>query len=299
MSQTHKRKKEGFQGQKAIVVPRKILQNSCASDKLIHNLYITDIGYYPKAFYHYRSRPLGAEQHILIYCMEGRGTVTIKSKILQLQPGNFVLIPARDAHTYQADENNPWTIYWVHFTGSMAATIASFFIRKNGGNNSHIKYSEPVISLFNEMYGLLERGYGHDHMIYANMCLYHFLMAFIYNDKLPVSGNLKSKEEVDTAIDFLKKNTHRALTLNEMAGSVNLSPPYFSALFKKKTGFTPVEYFNHLKMQQACQYLLFTSLRIKEIALQLGMDDQYYFSRVFTRVMGVSPANYREDKRHH
>ena len=49
-------------------------------------------------------------------------------------------------------------------------------------------------------------------------------------------------------------------------------------------------------MQKACQYLLFTELRIKEIAFRLGMDDAYYFSRLFSKVMGVSPKAYREMK---
>ena len=69
------RKKEGFQGQKAIVIPRKILSRLCAHNNVIGNMYITDIGYYPKAKFHYRERLHGADQHILIYCLEGRGVV--------------------------------------------------------------------------------------------------------------------------------------------------------------------------------------------------------------------------------
>ena len=48
-----------------------------------------------------------------------------------------------------------------------------------------------------------------------------------------------------------------------------------------------------LKVQKACQYLLFTDLRIKEIANKLGIEDQYYFSRMFTKIMGMSPVAYR------
>jgi AraC-like DNA-binding protein len=86
------------------------------------------------------------------------------------------------------------------------------------------------------------------------------------------------------------------LTLEEIARQVNLSPSHFSFIFKKKTGFSPIEYFNHLKIQKACQYLLFTDLRIKEISSELGIDDQYYFSRLFTKVMGFAPNDYREKR---
>lgn len=79
-----------------------------------------------------------------------------------------------------------------------------------------------------------------------------------------------------------------------IAENVNSSSCHFSALFNKRTGFPPIEYFNHLKIQKACQYLQFTQLRIKEIAFKIAINDQYYFSRLFTKVMGLSPSEYRE-----
>src|SRR3954464_588292 len=114
------RKKEGFQGQKAIVIPRKILSDLCASHTVIGSLYITDIGYYPKAKFHYRERPHGAEQHILIYCIEGKGEVSIKKNTYAIGPGDFFIVPKKTAHQYAADETNPWTIYWIHFKGQIA-----------------------------------------------------------------------------------------------------------------------------------------------------------------------------------
>src|SRR5690606_24495582 len=101
-------------------------------------------------------------------------------------------------------------------------------------------------------------------------------------------------DEIDKAIDFLSTHLNQPLTVEEIASSVHLSVSHFSYLFKKKTGFTAIEYFNHLKIQQACQYLLFTELRVKEISYELGIDDPYYFTRIFTKVMDMSPNTYRK-----
>jgi AraC-like DNA-binding protein len=128
------------------------------------------------------------------------------------------------------------------------------------------------------------------------MCLWHYLTTFMYNDKYDTAGQLSYKDEINISIDYMRSNINKTMLLEEIASSANLSASHYSFLFKKKTGFSPIEYFNHLKMQQACQYLLFTNLRIKNIALKLGMEDPYYFTRMFTKVMGISPKSYREKR---
>ena len=110
MTQAVTRKKEGFSGQRAIVLPRKVLSERCAKNEIIGTLYITDIGYYPKARHHYRERNAGAEQHILIYCYKGRGTIILNNKRLDIETGDFFIIPEKKPHVYMADEKDPWSI---------------------------------------------------------------------------------------------------------------------------------------------------------------------------------------------
>jgi len=151
------KKKEGFQGQKAIVIPRQILNNRCAKNDVINILYVTDIGYYPKARFHFRERPQGADQNILIYCHEGKGKVHLRNTEYQIESGEFIIIPMKTAHMYEADEEKPWTIYWVHFKGNTSAQIIST-MEKKSGLKGFIHYSKKNIELFNEIYNQLERG---------------------------------------------------------------------------------------------------------------------------------------------
>ncbi|MBL7763694.1 MAG: AraC family transcriptional regulator [Chitinophagaceae bacterium] len=292
------RKKEGFQGQKAIVIPRKILSDKCAKNMIAGAMYITDMGYYPKAKFHYRERPAGADQHIIIYCMEGNGRAVINKREYRIEPGEFIFIPSKTAHLYEADADNPWTIYWTHFKGMNAEAVIKQLEKNFAGHKGFLKHNENTVGLFNEMYNQLERGYSTDNLIYSSMCLWHYLTAFMFNNKYSAPGKLSYKDPTDVAIDFLQDRIGSLLTLEEIAAAVNLSASHFSFLFKNKTGFSPIEYFNHLKIQRACQYLLFTNLRIREISWNLGIEDPYYFSRLFKKVMGVAPGEYRVKRVH-
>lgn len=285
------RKKEGFSGQKAITIPDLIIDNLCLKNKIINSLYITDIGYYPKAKYHYRFRNEGAEQHILIYCAEGKGYVKLNNVNYLLLPGDVIIIPKGYPHLYASEDDAPWTIYWMHFLGNTADKIASKYIESNNFKRT-IRANTQFIELFNTIYNNLERGYSLDTISYVNMCLWHFLALVSFNNKPDTDSITKSK--IDTAIDFFKEHLNKTITVEEVSTAVSLSTSHFSALFKNKTGFSPIEYFNQLKIQKACQYLYFTDMKVKEIALKLGIVDQYYFSRLFSGIMGMSPIKYRE-----
>jgi AraC-like DNA-binding protein len=289
------RKKDGFNGQKAIVLPHKIVK-SCDETSLVDQLFITDIGFYPKAKFHYRERYVGVPQNILIYCINGKGWVDLERKNYSVGPGQFLIIPANVVHKYGSKEQDPWSIYWLHFKGSAAGNFAHLLSKQNTQFISNINFSEERIRLFNTIYETLENGYSADNLGYINMCLWHFLSSFCYPDVFQIPFNKIEKDAIDISIDFMQDNLDQMLTLQRLAAEVHISPSHYSALFKKKTGHPPLEYFKHIKIQKACQYLQFTNLQVREIAYKLGIDDHFYFSRFFSGVMGQSPLEYRKRK---
>lgn len=88
------------------------------------------------------------------------------------------------------------------------------------------------------------------------------------------------------------------VTLQEIADHVNLSQTHFLRLFKKRMNHTPIDYFIRLKIQHACHYLELTNMSAQDVALILGYEDPYYFSRIFKRVMGIPPQKYRIENPH-
>lgn len=288
------RKKEGFDGQRAIVLPRKIIEQ-CERMDLVNNVFITDIGFYPKAKFHFRERQHGISQYILIYCTDGSGWVKFKGKKIELPKHHFLVIPTSTPHTYGSDEEQPWTIYWIHFKGRQAQQFVDTLTAR--GSSRAIPYSDQRTKLFDTIYCTLESGYGYDNLSYVNLSLWHFLASLCYPDIFVLPEKKENKDIIEISIEFIRQNLDRIIGLKELAALVNLSASHYSALFKKKTGYPPLEYINHIKIQKACQYLHFTDILVKEVAGKLGIDDPYYFSRLFSTVMGISPIEYRKRMR--
>jgi AraC-like DNA-binding protein len=226
--------------------------------------------------------------------VEGKGWATINKKKMDISPSHFIVIPADTPHKYGAVEVDPWTIYWVHFKGDIATTVVELVTNNTQNYLPYLSYNENRIKLFKEICLNLEKGYTADNLRYVNMIFYHFLSSLLYEEKYNHGDKSHAKDPITLTIDMMQKKINSNLTLNNLASFANLSASHFSSLFRSSTGFPPVEYFNHLKIQHACQELVFTQKFIKEIADGLGFDDQYYFSRIFTRFMGISPSEYRK-----
>lgn len=289
-------KKEGFDGQKAIVVPKSIISKLCLSNDIINRAFITDIGYYPKAKFHFRKRSHGAEQNILIYCVEGKGSVKIQSSTYLIAPGDYFVIPHGCPHSYETDEKNPWTIYWCHFKGEQADELVKKIVSKSGSYKYSVDFIEERINLFDQLYMYLEQGYSYENLTYTNILFLQFLSSFAFSEKFKSTLKEKTDDILEASILYMQNNIELILSLKDLADHANCSSSHYCSLFKKKTGFSPIEYFNHLKIQKACQYLQFTQLRIREIAFKIGIEDPYYFSRLFTKTMGFSPKGYRQSR---
>lgn len=283
-------KKEGFEGQRTIILPQ-VKQKFCSQHLFCKNLYITDIGYYPNAAFHVRERKNDCSEFILIHCVKGKGWYSLNNKRYPVKQNDFFIIPANTAHKYGADLNDPWSIYWVHFTGELAAYYFKLLTKakKNYPINAIVNTSRQLI--FYDIIQHLELMNDTDNIIYSNSCLYAFLCSF-QKSEMKISAN--ENDKIQQCITYMKQNLDKNLRLEDFSSKLMLSSSHLSAIFRKRMKYSPIHLFTSFKVQKACQMLMDSSHNIKTIAYNLGYDDQYHFSRVFKKIMGVSPKNFKQ-----
>ncbi|MFD1875103.1 AraC family transcriptional regulator [Hymenobacter bucti] len=288
--------KEGFQGQRAYSLPVALLHET-TGHPLCQGLYVTDIGFYPVARAHKRHRRAGSAQHLLLYCVQGAGWYQLNHAEKQpLRANQWVILPAHVPHRYGADEATPWTIYWLHFAGTQAAALYDYLQAQVPDVPATIRPTEERLQLFEAIFSQLTLTATLAGVVQASARLGHFLLGL-----LPAASPLAlpsvAAGGVAQSIQFMREHLAASFTVSELAAQAGLSASHYGALFREQVGRPPIVFFNFLKMQHACQQLTDSSLRIKEIAHQLGFGDVYYFSRVFTKVMGVSPRQFRQGDR--
>lgn len=113
-------------------------------------------------------------------------------------------------------------------------------------------------------------------------------------------SNIITKREEQTsgliskAKAYIEKNYNKDISLDEVSRSVDISPYYFSKLFKEETGENFIEYLTNIRIEKAKKLLLYSDMSIKNICIDTGYSDPNYFSRIFKKQVGLTPTEYRE-----
>ncbi len=112
-------------------------------------------------------------------------------------------------------------------------------------------------------------------------------------NEINTSKQERSESVVGKAIKYINQHFAEDINLDDVARTVDISPYYFSKLFKQEAGENFIEYLTHLRMKQAKEYLANPQYSIKEVCIMCGYSDPNYFSRIFKKYEGVSPTEFR------
>lgn len=295
---THPKLREGFAGQDMYVIPRPILER-INRHPLVRALYPTDIGWFPRALYHFRERDQGANEDHLMLCIKGHGYVVVDGVENHLQPGHILIIPRHTRHKYWAADDSPWSIYWMHFRGAES----SYYVRRTPGPGQPApvdsETQQEAVRLFRDCLVTIEGGFTLSNIIYAAQSARHILSLLLFrNPALPAEQRAEQVQmRLAGTLEYMSEQIPHSPRLEDFADHAGLSVSHFSDLFREQTGHSPMAHFTQLKIRHACRLLDLTDKSVKAIAYENGYRDPYYFSRVFKKIMGLSPKKYRAIKK--
>ena len=266
------------------------LLGELAAHPLSRDLYPTSLGFYRRAQGHQMSRERH-DDHLLIHCSDGLGHLLVQGadgpQAMAVGCGDLIWLPPGMAHAYRADDRQPWTISWVHLRGDGAA-----WLRQAAGYGAspvrHWGVQHALLSGFAQLLEARHSGYRFQPFLLAASRLRALLC------QLPSLRPLRdSGLDLDGLHAYMRENLHQRLDLARLAAFCNLSKFHFVNRYRALTGRTPVQHFLHLKIEYACQLLDSSGHSVAQVSEALGYDDSYYFSRLFSKVMGLSPSAYR------
>lgn len=117
-----------------------------------------------------------------------------------------------------------------------------------------------------------------------------------FTDQVFNLANIKHADVIYRAVDYIRKNYMKKITLEDISAEVFLSPAYFSRVFKEETGDNYNIFVNKIRVEAARKLLLNEQIPLSDVSTLVGFDGQSYFSKVFKKLVGVSPGRFRESR---
>lgn len=244
-------------------------------------------------------RPRGRVDFQIIYIATGCGHFhfdTVDNETI-VPAGNIVIFRPKELQKYEYYGKDKTEVYWIHFTGSDVKNI----LRKYGFPDNErifpVGTSMEYERIFKRIIIELQRCQdNYEEML--TLLLRHLLIIFQREvTREQVLKNEYLDHEMDTAMTYFNENYNRDINIEEYATSKGMSVSWFIRSFKKFTGSTPMQFIVALRVNNAQVLLETTNYSINEISKIVGYDNQLYFSRLFHKLKGFSPREYRKTRK--
>ena len=246
--------------------------------------------------------------------LSGEGELCYEGQTYQLSEGDCVFIDCRKAYSHSTGyksggdhttvdnhvasvENkdaNLWSLQWCHFYAPFLPAVYEKYKERDGHPLFHLDDLIPFTSLLTDLYNLVSSSdYIRDMRI--NEKLGTLLTLLMEQSWYPESVIVSRKRmELAAVKEYLDEHYTEKLTLDELAEKFFINKFYLSKIFKETYGTTVNNYLISKRITRAKQLLRFTDMTVDEVGVTVGMGDANYFSRMFRKVEGISPREYRK-----
>lgn len=221
--------------------------------------------------------------YFLHYVLSGSGFFNGKA----VKEGEGFYISPDLVHEYYSSKENSWSYFWVALNGDKAEDICKKHIRIN--EDGIFEYSSKI-EIQNIIYFIFENS---DFLSHAKALGYFYLLLSQHENQKCNAPNFY----VENAKNYMNQNYYQNISVKEVADTLSISDRYLYNLFVRYEGISPKQYLSDIKIKRACRLLKTTNQTISEVALSVGYSDIFAFSKFFSTKNGMSPTEYRKNKR--
>ncbi len=261
-----------------------------AKTNLIH---LQEIGKL-KAQKPHTSRRENLTSYLFFLVLEGTGTLEYDGASYPLAKGDCVFLDCRRAYSHRTSENL-WSLKWAHFYGPNMSGIYEKYAERGGLASFHPQNLNAYERIWEQLYEMASSSsYIRDMKIYENLTA---LLTLLMEQSWNPAGGLHSpsrKQSLQNVKEYLDQHFQEKITLDALSEIFYINKFYLTRVFREQFGLTVNGYLSQVRITHAKQLLRFTDLPIEKIGQECGMSDANYFSRMFKKVEGISPGEFRK-----
>lgn len=243
----------------------------------------------------------------IIYIKKGKGMITLDMDTLYVEAGDIIIVIPGQLHSISQLESYIMEYENIIFSTDMliskfSDTVESeFFIPLLGGQLSFNHLITADDELHSALSSCLNRAdnicktFPKGYKLALKSCLFEFFYhIFTNSEEAKENKSNKNLDKLKNILEYIEKNYHNTITIDEIADISGFSSSHFMKFFKKTMGTSFVDYLNDYRLSMAARTLLSSDDNIIDIAADCGYDNLSYFNRIFKRKYGETPSSYRK-----
>lgn len=239
------------------------------------------------------SRRENLSSFLFFLVCSGSGVLTYGSQNYSLRQGDCVFLDCKKAYAHSTAEDL-WVLKWVHFYGPNVKNIYEKYTERGGQPFFHPKNREAFEGLLGEIYAAAESAaYLRDMKIMEKLT--SLLVLLMEESWHPENRKEVSKRQNLQAVkEYLDQHFAEVISLDQLAELFFINKFYLTRIFKEQFGVSVNHYLLEVRITHAKQLLRFTDMTVEAVGAECGMKDANYFSRLFKKMEGISPGEFRK-----
>lgn len=255
-----------------------------------------------QAIYPHTSSRTDLVSFLCFMVVDGCGELIYEDNTYVLKKGDCVFIDCRKAYSHrtgvkvstESESKKLWSLKWCHFYAPFLPAIYEKYKERGGRPVFHPKNPLKFQELFDELY-LLASSSDYIRDMRINEKLSMLLTILMEESWHPEESSVSKKRmELTNLKEYLDEHYTEKISLDELSIRFFINKYYLTKIFKETYGTTINNYIISKRITRSKQLLRFTDKTLEEIALEVGMNGGNYFSRMFKKIEGISPREYRK-----